>query len=123
MQTVYYVLASVAAVAVAVGAITLTFRALLLMARIEHSRRDLARTIGEVSLSLQHANRLMARVQEGMDHLRHTMDRLERVLDVLQPATTVGGLLAGAKRALSGRRAADAAPAESGKEQTNGRSG
>jgi len=116
MQTVFYVLASIAAVVVILGVATLTLRAMVLMARMEDTRRDLAEAIAEVGLSLQHVNRLLARVQEGVDRLRHSMDRIERVLNFLQPATAVGGLLAGARRAMSGRRAT-AEPGTSGTEK------
>ena len=106
MQTVYYILASLAAILVIIAVPVITIRVMLLMARIEDTRRDLAELIAEAGLSLQNMNRVLARIQEGVDRLRHAMDRIERMLSLLQPAATVGGLLAGAKRAISGRRAA-----------------
>lgn len=111
MQTVFYILASIAAIVVIIAVPVLTARAIILMMRLETTRRDLAELIAESGLSLQHVNRLLARTQEGVDRLRHTIERIERMLAVLQPAAAVGGLLSGAKRAFSGRRQATAPPA------------
>jgi septal ring factor EnvC (AmiA/AmiB activator) len=104
MQTVFYILASVAAILLIVAVPILTIRALVLMARMEDTRRDLSALIAEAGLSLQHINRLLARTQESLDRLRHSMDRIEKVITYLQPAAAVGGIIAGARRAMSGRR-------------------
>ena len=112
MQTVYLILASLAALAILIGAPILTIRALVLMARLEGTRRDLAELVAEATLSLQHVNRLVARTQEGVDRLHHALERIERVLTLLQPATAVGGLLAGARRVLTGRHEQSVAPSE-----------
>ncbi|HEY3377388.1 MAG TPA: hypothetical protein VGL77_07820 [Armatimonadota bacterium] len=105
MQTVWYILASIAALFLIIAIPVLTVRALILMARVETTRHDLSELISEAGLSLQHVNRLLARTQEGVDRLRHTLDRLERILAVLQPAVAVGGVLAGAKRFIAGHQA------------------
>ena len=103
MQTLFYILASIAAVLVIITIPIMAMRAWVLMTRMEDTRRNLANLINESALSLQHANKLLARTQEGVDHLRHTIERIERILALLQPATAVGSLIAGAKRAISGR--------------------
>lgn len=110
MQHIFYILASIAAAAMILGVTLLTVRALALMDRMENTRRDLADLIAESGLSLQHANRLLARTQEGVDRVRHAMDRLEGLLSMMQPAVAVSGFLAGAKRMVSGRRHAADSP-------------
>lgn len=104
MQNVFYALASLAAVLVIIAIPVLAVRALVLMARLDDTRRDLAKLIAEGGLSLHHANRFLVHAQDGVDRLRHAADRLEHLLGLLQPATAVGGLLASARRALSGQR-------------------
>jgi hypothetical protein len=116
MQTMFYILASIAAALIIIAVPLLAARAMILMARMEDTRRELATLIAEMGLSLQHVNRLLARTQEGLDRLRHTMDRMERILTLLQPAATVGGMLAGAKRVISGRRPAGEASGQSDRE-------
>jgi hypothetical protein len=64
----------------------------------------LAQLITEGTHCLRHANRILAQLQEGMDRLRHTIERIERVIALLQPAATVSGVLTGVRRAFSGRR-------------------
>ena len=104
MVTVIYILVGIAAVLLIIAIPVLTLRALLLMARMEDTRRDVAALTTNVEMSLQHANRFFARSQDTMEKLRHTVERLDRLLTLLQPAATVGGLLSGARRAMSGRR-------------------
>lgn len=116
MQLVFYILASLAALAVLIAVPVLVIRALMLMARTEDTRRDLAELIANADLSLQHANRLVARTQEGVDRARHALERLEHVLTVLQPAATVGGLLTGVRRAVAKRREPVPAPEQTGQE-------
>jgi len=116
MQTVFYLLGSFAVVVVMLGVSLLVVRALVLMARIEDTRRDLSAMISQTELSLQHVNRLLSRVQEAVDRLRHTLDRVEQLIGILQPAATVGGLIAGAKRAVSGRRSAPTPSERKGEE-------
>lgn len=122
MQTAYYLLASIAAVVVIIGVTVMTVRMVLLMARVERTRKEFMQTISEVELSLKHANRLLVQFQEGADHLRHALERLERVLDIVQPATAFGGLLAGARRIMSGRRpvSGGAGSSEESKEHSHG---
>lgn len=107
MQNVFYILASIAAMALIIAIPVLTLRALSLMARLEETRKDLSELISEGTFTLQHASRFMARSQEGFDRLRNTLDRMEQLLAFLQPASTVGGLVAGAKRLLTGHRPAE----------------
>jgi DNA-binding transcriptional LysR family regulator len=107
MQTVFYVLAGIAAVTIIIAVPVLTIRALLLMARLEDTRKDLAQLVAEGRLSLQHANRVLAHTQESMDRVRHMTERVERVFALMQPAAAVGSVLAGAKRVFERRGSAD----------------
>jgi len=100
----FYILASLAAIAILIAVPVLTARALLLMTRLEATRRDMAELIAEALLSLQHVNRLTARTQESVDRLHHALERMERILALLQPAAAVGSVLAGARKVLTGRR-------------------
>jgi len=104
MQIVFYTLASIAAVALIIAIPVLTLRAMELMARLEETRKDLAELISEGTFSLQHANRFMVRSQESFDRLRVALDRIERLLAILQPASAIGGFLSSAKRAVTGQR-------------------
>jgi len=107
MQIVFYMLGSVAAVILIIVIPVLTLRVLGLLSRLEETRKDLSELIAEGTFSLQHANRFMARSQEGFDRLRVTLDRIEHLLALLQPAATVGGWLSGAKRAVTGSHRPD----------------
>jgi uncharacterized protein YoxC len=104
MQTVLYTLAIVAAAVVIIAVPLVTARALLLMHRVDTTRSELAKLIADMSVSLHHVNRVLARSQEGADRLRHALERIEHLLALLQPAAAVGGLVAGARRAISGHR-------------------
>ena len=104
MQSVFYILGSLAAVVIIVGGTLVMVRALILMARLEDTRRDFSTMIAQTELSLQHANRMLARLQEAVDRLRHTLDRVEQLIGMWQPAAAVSGLIASAKRAVAGRR-------------------
>ncbi len=104
MQTVFYTLGSVAAALVLIAVPLVTARVLLLMQRIDTTRSELAKLIADMSVSLHHVNRMLARTQESTDRLRHALERIEQLLALLQPAAAVGGLVAGARRALSGHR-------------------
>ena len=113
MQIVYYTLGSLAAVTIIIAVLILTLRMWGLMTRWEQTRKDLSELISEGTFSLQHANRFMARSMEGFDRLRGTLDRIERLLALLQPAAAVGGLLASAKRVVTGSRKAERSPTQS----------
>ena len=119
MATIYYVLASLAAALLIVAICILVGRALLLMARLEDTRRDLAQFLAEASLSLQHVNRLVARSQEGVDRLQYSLERIERIFALLQPAAVVGGLFSGARKAQTGRQSPTASPPTSQPEGEN----
>ena len=112
MQTVFYTLGSIAAVILIIVIPVLTLRVIGLLSRLEETRKDLSELISAGTFSLQHANRFMARSQEGFDRLRVTLDRIERLLALLQPAAAVGGLLAGAKRAVTGHRRTETPPTQ-----------
>lgn len=117
MQTVYYILASLAAVLL----IAATLRAMLLMERMEQTRKDLASLLAEGMLSLQHANRMLVRMQDSVERMRDAVDKIEKVLAFLQPSTAVGGILAGARRVFGGgRRDSSVAPETSEKEANHG---
>ena len=66
MQTVYYILASLAAILVIIAVPVITIRVMLLMERIEDTRRDLAELIAEAGLSLQNMNRVLARSRKAL---------------------------------------------------------
>jgi hypothetical protein len=104
MQTVFYILGSIAAIVIILSVALLATRALVLMSRIEDTRRDFSEMISETELSLQHANRLLVRLQEAADRLRHTLDHVEEVVGMLKPSSAVGEIIAGARRVISGRR-------------------
>jgi len=106
MQTIFYILASIAVLLL----IAASVRALVLMDRMEQTRKDLAAFVAEGTLSLQHASRLLVRMQESVERMRHAVEHIEKVLALLQPATAVGGLLAGARR-MFGRDRREPAPA------------
>ncbi|MHB0939670.1 MAG: hypothetical protein ACYDCO_11225 [Armatimonadota bacterium] len=117
MQTVYYIVASIAAVLI----IAATLRAMMLMERMERTRKDLATLLAESTLSLQHANRLLVRMQDSVERMRRAVDSIEKVLAFLQPSTAVGGILAGARRVFGGgRRESPDAPETSEKEANHG---
>ena len=116
MQTVFYTLGSIAAVVIVLGVMLLVARALILMARIDDTRRDFSEMVASTELSLQHANRMMVRLQESVDRLRHTLDSVEQMIGLFQPTSAVGGLIASAKRVISGRRSSSPEPS---KEQRN----
>lgn len=113
MQTIFYLLASIAAVMVIVAVPVMMIRTLVFIARLEDTRRNLANLINESSLSLQQANRVLAHTQEAVDHLRHTIERIEGLLTILQPATAVASLIAGAKRAITGHHSPTTATVKS----------
>ena len=117
MQTVYYILASLAAVLF----IAATLRAVVLMERMEQTRKDLASLLAESMLSLQHANRMLVRMQDSVERMRTAVDHLEKVLAFLHPSTVVGGMLAGARRMFGGgRRETPGTPDTSEKEANHG---
>lgn len=116
MQIVTYILVSVAAVLLIIAVPVITARALILMARLEETRRDLSGLIAEGQLSLQHTNRVLQRTGDGADHLRRTVERLDKMLALLQPAASVGGLLAGAKRVITGRTGSPETPSHKERE-------
>jgi len=120
MATVFYILGSIAAIALIVAVPILTVRMLVLMGRMEDTRRDLSTLIAESTLTLQHANRVLGRLQDGVDHLRRTVEHLEKVLSFLQPASAVGGIIAGARRVFSGQRQSEAeqTPSDTGPHTT-----
>lgn len=91
MQTLYYTLGCVAAALIIIAVPVLTIRALLLMARLDATRRALASLIAEGSYALQHASHVLAKFQEELDRVRHTTDDLRRVIAMVQPAAAVGG--------------------------------
>ena len=107
------ILSMLAALALIIAVPVLTVRMLVLMSRMEDTRKDLAALIAESTLTLQHANRMLVRLQDGVDHLRHAVDRLEKILAFLQPASAVGGILAGARRIFSGGHPPAETPAAS----------
>lgn len=91
MQTTFYILASIAAVLVIIAVPVLTVRAMSLMARMDGTRSELAKLLAESSLSLEHANRTLARTQEGIERMRHVTERLDKLLAAMQPAAVAGG--------------------------------
>ena len=109
MAMLFYILGSIAAIALIVAVPVLAVRMLVLMARIEDTRRDLSTLIAESTLTLQHTNRVLVRLQEGVDHLRRAVDQLDKALSFLQPASAVGGIIAGARRVFTGQRQAEMA--------------
>ncbi len=116
MQTVFYLLGSIAALFVILGVSLLVGRALVLMARVEDTRRDFSEMISQTQLSLQHANRLLVRLQEAVERLRHTLDRVEEMIGILQPTSAMSGLIAGAKRIVTGRRTSPSEPSGKGEQ-------
>lgn len=112
MQTVFYLLGSIAAIVIILGVSLLVGRAMVLMARVEDTRRDFSEMVSQTQLSLQHANRLLVRLQEAVERMRHTLDRVEETLGLFQPSSAVSGLIAGARRIVSGRRTPPSEPSE-----------
>ncbi len=119
MQIVFYTLGSIAAVTLIIAIPVLALRVMGLLSRLEETRKDLSELISEGTFSLQHANRFMARSSEGFDRLRVTLDHMERLLALLQPAAAVGGLFASAKRAVTGHRRAETPAEQTMKKEDN----
>lgn len=115
MAIVFYIIGSIAAVLLIAAAV----RALVLMDRMEQTRKDLATLLSEGSLTLQHANRMLTRMQESVERMRHAVEQLEKVLALLQPVNAVGGILAGARRVFGGGHQQKTEPAEGAEKETN----
>ena len=115
METVFYILASLATILLMVA----TVRALVLMDRMEQTRKDLSTLIAESTLTMQHANRMLARMQESVERIRHAVDRIEKVMAMLQPSNAFNGIIAGARRVFSGARQGTSSADESAEKETN----
>jgi hypothetical protein len=100
MQTIFYILASIAAVLFIAAGV----RLLVLMDRMEQTRKDLATLIAEGTLTLQHASRMLVRMQDSVERMRHAVEHIEKALSFLHPTAAVGGVLAGARRIFGGGR-------------------
>lgn len=101
MTTIYQVLAILAALAILIAVPLLTLRAILLMDRMEETRKAVMQMIAESSQTLLHAGHVLDRSREELDRLRHATEGIERIVSLLQPAATLGGWLHGARRAFS----------------------
>jgi len=115
IQTIFYILASIAAVLFIVAGL----RLLVLMDRLEQTRKDLATLIAEGTLTLQHAGRMLVRMQDSVERMRHAVDHIEKVLSLLQPATAMGGILAGARRIFGGERREPSPASETSEKEAN----
>jgi len=113
MAIAFYILGFIAVGLLIIAVPLVTIRALILMARLETTRADLAKFIVNADLSLHHGNRVLARSQESAERLSAALEHIEHLLTVLQPATALSGLFSGVKRAMSGQRQPDIQPAKS----------
>jgi len=115
MQIIYYILASIAALLI----IAVGLRALVLMDRMEQTRKDLATLIAEGTLTLQHASRMLVRMQDSVERMLHAVEHIEKVLSILHPTTAVGGMLAGARRIFGGGRREPSPASDNSEKEAN----